>query len=350
LAPDGDALGSSLGLYHFLKALGKKDVQVIVPNDYPVFLHWMPGAKGVVNAEWHVKSAELAIASANLIFCLDFNTPKRIARLENPVRQSKARKILIDHHLLPEDFCDVTISHPEISSTSELIFHLIYRMGMFEYLNASGAECIYTGMMTDTGAFTYNSGSYAIYHIISELLQKGIDKDAIYSKVYNQCKEGRIRLQGYLLYEKMKVFEEYKTSLITLSEQEHMRFDPERGDTEGFVNIPLSMEKIVFSAFIREDKNIIRISLRSKGTFPANRFAAEVYGGGGHLNASGGEFSGTLEAAAGKFEEALPAYSEWITDSDMPSPVVRKIGMLNHPGLSSLQGRIVGFPPAVETD
>lgn len=310
LSPDGDALGSSLGLYHFLMEFGKKEVQVIVPNDYPVFLHWMPGAKSMINAEWHKRDAEVAIASAELIFCLDFNTPKRIGRLENLVRQSNAKKILIDHHLSPEDFCDVTISHPEISSTSELIFRFICRMGMFEYVNESCAECIYTGMMTDTGAFTYNSGNYAIYCIISELLQKGIDKDAIYSKVYNQCKEGRIRLQGYLLYEKMKIFDAYKTSLITLSEQEHMRFDPERGDTEGFVNIPLSMEKIVFSAFIREDKDIIRISLRSKRTFPTNRFAEEVYGGGGHLNASGGEFSGTLEEAVRKFEEALPAYKD----------------------------------------
>jgi phosphoesterase RecJ-like protein len=188
-------------------------------------------------------------------------------------------------------------------------------MGMFEYVNEPCAECIYTGMMTDTGAFTYNSSSYAIYYIISELLQKGIDKDAIYSKVYNQCKEGRIRLQGYLLYEKMKIFDEYKTSLMALSEEEHMRFDPERGDTEGFVNIPLSMEKIVFSTFIREDKGIIRISLRSKGPFPTNRFAEEVYGGGGHLNASGGEFSGTLEEAVRKFEDTLPAYKDLLTST-----------------------------------
>ncbi|MDR1632816.1 MAG: bifunctional oligoribonuclease/PAP phosphatase NrnA [Dysgonamonadaceae bacterium] len=309
-APDGDALGSSLGLYHFLKQFGKKEVQVIVPNDYPAFLHWMPGTKSVINAEWQGRNAEFAIASADLIFCLDFNTLKRISQLENPVRQSKAKKILIDHHLSPEDFCDVTISHPEISSTSELVFRFICRMGMFEYVNEPCAECIYTGMMTDTGAFTYNSSSYAIYYIISELLQKGIDKDAIYSRVYNQCKEGRVRMQGYVLYEKMKIFDEYKTSLITLSEEEHLRFNPERGDTEGFVNIPLSMEKIVFSAFIREDKGIIRISLRSKGTFPTNRFAAEVYDGGGHLNASGGEFLGTLAEAVRKFEEALPGYRD----------------------------------------
>jgi phosphoesterase RecJ-like protein len=308
LSPDGDALGSSLGMYHFLKTYGKKEVQVIVPNDYPGFLHWMPGVKSVINAECNKKNAELAIASADLIFCMDFNTSKRIGLLETPVRQATAKKILIDHHLSPEYFCDITISHPEISSASELVFRFICRMSMFEYVNMPCAECIYTGMMTDTGAFTYNSSNYAIYYIISELLKKGINKDAVYSRVYNQYKEGRIRLQGYLLYEKMRLFDEYKTALIALSEQEHLRFSPERGDTEGFVNIPLSMGKIVFSAFLREDNDIIRISLRSKGTFPTNKFAAEIYGGGGHLNASGGEFSGTLEAAVAKFEEALPAY------------------------------------------
>ncbi|MDR2621232.1 MAG: DHH family phosphoesterase [Dysgonamonadaceae bacterium] len=307
LAPDGDALGSSLGLYHFMMELGK-EVQVIVPNDYPAFLHWMPGSKSIINAEWHKKNSEAAIANADLLFCLDFNTLKRSFLLENAIRESKAKKILIDHHLFPEEFANVTISHPEISSTSELIFRFICRMGMYEYVNEPCAECIYTGMMTDTGAFTYNSNSPAIYYIISELLRKGIDKDAIYSRIYNQYAEGRVRLQGYILYEKMKIFDEYKTSLMVLSEEEHMRFSPERGDTEGFVNIPLSIGNIIFSAFIREDKDVIRISLRSKGDFPTNQFATEVYGGGGHLNASGGEFYGKLEDAVKKFEEALPGY------------------------------------------
>jgi len=307
LAPDGDGMGSSLGLYHFMMELGK-EVQVIVPNDYPAFLHWMPGSKSVVNAEWHKRVSESAIANADLIFCLDFNTLKRIAQLEDPVRKSKAKKILIDHHLSPEQFANITISHPEISSTSELIFRFICRMGMYEYVNEPCAECIYTGMMTDTGAFTFNSNSSYIYYIISELLQKGIDKDFIYSKIYNQYAEGRVRMQGYVLYKKMKIFSEYKTSLIVLSEEEHLRFNPERGDTEGFVNIPLSIGNVVFSAFIREDKDVVRVSFRSKGNFPTNQFAAEVFGGGGHLNASGGEFYGKLEDAVKKFEEALPAY------------------------------------------
>jgi phosphoesterase RecJ-like protein len=163
-------------------------------------------------------------------------------------------------------------------------------------------------MMTDTGAFTYNSNSPAIYYIISELLQKGINKDAIYSQTYCKCSERKIRMQGFVLYNKMKMFRNYKTSLISLTYGEHQRFRSQKGDTEGFVNIPLAIENVVFSAFIREEKEVIRISLRSRGNFPTNQFAKEVFGGGGHLNASGGEFYGKLEDALKLFEEALPRY------------------------------------------
>jgi phosphoesterase RecJ-like protein len=306
-SPDGDALGSSLGLYHFLSGLGKQ-VNVIAPNDFPGFLRWMPDAADIINGEKRPGITKETIDAAELIFCLDFNDLKRIAGLESKVRNAPGKKILIDHHLNPETFCDVIISHPEISSTSELIFRFICRMGLFEYVDKSCAECIYTGMMTDTGAFTFNSNSPAIYYIISELLQKGIDKDAIYSRVYNDYSENRVRLQGYTLYEKMKVFGEYKTALLSLSLEEQQRFKLQKGDTEGFVNIPLCIEKVVFSAFIREEREVVRISLRSKGKFPTNQFAHEVYGGGGHLNASGGEFYGSLEDALRLFEEALPLY------------------------------------------
>jgi phosphoesterase RecJ-like protein len=239
---------------------------------------------------------------------LDFNTLSRIERIAESVRKSPAKKILIDHHPYPDDFCDVTISHPEISSTSELIFRFICRMGMFEYLDKNAAECIYAGMMTDTGAFTYNSNSPAIYYIISELLNKGIDKDKIYSKVYNHYTESRMRLEGYVLYEKMKIFSEYRAALISLSQEEQKRFQWKKGDTEGFVNLPLSINDIILSAFIREEEKIIRISLRSKGDFPCNELAHEVFNGGGHLNASGGEYNGTLEEAIALFTEALPRY------------------------------------------
>ena len=314
ISPDGDAIGSSLGLSRFLLKLGKS-VNVVVPNNFPGFLKWMKGAKDIVVAEWKESIAREVIEAAELIFCLDFNTLKRIDQVAPWVEQSSAKKILIDHHLDPDEFCDLTISHPEISSTSELIFRFICRMGLFGTVDKECAECIYAGMMTDTGAFSFNSNSPQIYYIIGELLGKGIDKDAIYNKIYNQYTESRIRLQGYVLYEKMKIFEEYNTALITLSIEEQNRFEGRKGDTEGFVNIPLSIDKIVFSVFIREDEGLIKVSLRSKGNFPCNRLASEIFNGGGHLNASGGEYHGTLEDAITLFENALPAYKELLQET-----------------------------------
>jgi phosphoesterase RecJ-like protein len=309
ISPDGDAIGSSLALCHFLLQLGKS-ANVVVPNNFPGFLKWAKGAKDIIVGEWKENLVRELVNAADLIFCLDFNIPKRIDQLGPLIERSTAKKIMIDHHLGPDNFCDVVISHPEISSTSELIFRFICRMGMFDYIDKYCAECIYLGMMTDTGAFTYNSNSSQIYYIISELIEKGIDKDAIYDKVYNDYSECRIRLQGYILYEKMKLFKEYRTSLITLSRDEQKKFRWRKGDTEGFVNIPLSIENIVFSVFIREEEKLIKISFRSKRKFPANQFAAEIFNGGGHLNASGGEFYGTLDDAIKLFEEALPKYAD----------------------------------------
>jgi phosphoesterase RecJ-like protein len=275
----------------------------------------MPGIKDVIICNKKNTLAAEIIENAELLFCLDFNTLNRIDHLAPYVSQASAKKIMIDHHPCPDNFCHVTISHPEISSTSELIFRFICRMGMFEFLDKNCAECIYTGMMMDTGAFTYNSNSPAIYYIISELINKGINKDAIYSKVYNNYSESRVRLQGYVFYEKMKIFDEYKASLITLTINEQNRFHYNKGDAEGFVNIPLTIENVVLSAFIREDENVIRISLRSKGQFPCNEFSSAVFGGGGHLNAAGGEYYGQLEEAVALFEASLPKYKELLMNA-----------------------------------
>lgn len=308
-SPDGDAIGSSLALYHFLLEWGK-EVNVLVANKFPIFLQWMAGAENIVISECRSGAAKELTQAADLIFCLDFNTLKRIEPLSTLVREAKAQKIMIDHHPNPGDFCDVTISHPEISSTSELIFRFICHMNMFDAINRSCAECIYAGMMTDTGAFTYNSNDGHIYHIIGELLKKGINKDMIHDRVYNHYSECRLRLQGYVLYERMKLYPQHHTALLTLSREEQRHFLWRKGDTEGFVNLPLSVDGIVFSVFIREEGNGVKISLRSKGDFPANRFVKEIFDGGGHLNAAGGEFRGTLEDAVGRFEKALPDYDE----------------------------------------
>lgn len=309
VSPDGDAVGSSLGLYHFLLEMDKQ-VNIIVPNDFPDFLRWMKGANDIIVYERSPEIAEETIAAAELIFCLDFNVLKRIEKLAPFVEQSKAKKVMLDHHPQPDEFCNVTMSYPQISSTSEMVFRLICRMGFFEDINQHCAECIYTGMMTDTGAFTYNSNNPEIYYIIGELIKKGIDKDEIYALVYNTSSVDRLRLQGYVLYEKMKIFESYRTALIVLSSNELKQFAFRKGDTEGLVNMPMSIGNVIFSVFIKEDDGFVKLSLRSKGDFPCNRFAAEHFNGGGHLNASGGEYYGTLEDAVKLFESVLPLYEK----------------------------------------
>ena len=309
VSPDGDAIGSSLGLWHFLNSQDK-NVHVIVPNAFPDFLKWMPGAKEVIQYNRYKEFADKLIMEADVICCLDFNVLSRIDEMEEIVRVSPGRKMIVDHHLYPGDFARIVISHPQISSTSELVFRLICQLGNFSDITKEAAECIYTGMMTDTGGFTYNSNDREIYLIIGELLSKGIDKDEIYRNVFNTHSEGRLRLMGYVLYEKMQVFPQFNAALITLTREEQKKFQYKKGDTEGFVNMPLSMKGICFSVFLREDteKDMIKVSLRSVGTFPCNEVAAEFFGGGGHLNASGGEFYGPIEDAIALFKQALVKY------------------------------------------
>ena len=311
VSPDGDAIGSSLGLYHFLLSQDKT-VHVIVPNAFPDFLKWMPGAKDIIQYNRYKDFADKLINEADVLCVLDLNVLSRLDEMKNVVEQSPARKMLVDHHLYPGDFARITISHPHISSTSELVFRLICQLGNFSDLTKEAAECIYTGMMTDTGAFTYNSNNREIYLIIGELLSLGIDKDEIYRNVYNNNSENRLRLQGYVLYEKMQLFPQFNAALIALSRDEQKNFHYMKGDTEGLVNMPLSIKGICFSVFLREDteKDMIKISLRSVGTFPCNQVAAEFFNGGGHLNASGGEFYGPLEEAVKLFKQALVKYED----------------------------------------
>lgn len=313
VSPDGDALGSSLGLYHYLTEK-ENDVTVVVPNTFPTFLNWMPGADKIVNFEEETEKAKQLLNEAELIFCLDFNTAKRTSKVEETLLEVEAIKVMVDHHPYPDDFCDVTISHPEISSTSELIFRLICRMGDFDSILRDSAECIYTGMMTDTGGFTYNSNSPEIYTIIGKLINLGINKDQIYRNVFNNYTVDRFKLQGYLLSEKLKVYDEYNTVMIHLTHEEQQRFHMQKGDTEGFANMPLSIAGIKFSIFFREDVDMIKISLRSQGNFPCNQLAEQCFGGGGHLNASGAEFRGRLEDAIAIFEKTLPEYISYLID------------------------------------
>ena len=309
--PDGDAVGSTLAMCHFLLSMGKEAV-VVLPNVFPAFLSWVPGADDVLFYDKEKERCDTAIAEADVLFCLDFNVLSRTGDVCGSLLSSSAKKVLVDHHPQPSDEFDVLVSHPEACSTCELVFRVITALGGTVALNFEMAQCIYTGMMTDTGGFTYNSNDREIYYIISELLSKGIDKDEIYRKVFNTHSEGRLRLMGYVLYDKMQVFPEFNSALIWLDASEQKRFQYKKGDTEGFVNIPLSIKDVRFSVFLREDaeKKMIKVSLRSVGTFPCNKVAAEFFNGGGHLNASGGEFYGPMEEAINLFKQALVKYQD----------------------------------------
>ncbi|MEG1586001.1 MAG: bifunctional oligoribonuclease/PAP phosphatase NrnA [Bacteroidales bacterium] len=311
VSPDGDALGSSLGLYHFLGEM-EKEVTVIYADSVSDNLNWLPGVKDALFYEDTPDVANEEIAAADVIFCVDFNAAKRMGKMAGEVVKADALRIMVDHHLYPEDFCQIVISHPEISSTSELIFRLICRMGFFDMIDLNIATVIYTGMMTDTGAFTYNSNAPEVYVIISELLKIGINKDKIYDRVFNTFSESRERLMGYTINKKMKIFKPYKAAMISLTAEELKAYEYKKGDSEGFVNIPLSVKGIVFSVFFREDKEYIKVSLRSKGNFPANKVAEQFFNGGGHKNASGGEFFGTMEEAERLFESILPHFENYL--------------------------------------
>lgn len=304
LSPDGDAIGSSLAMYHFLRALGK-EAQVIMPNYFPAFLAWIDGAADILIYEADQKAVQKAVFEADLVVCLDFNDRKRVNGVKPLLEQTKAKKLLIDHHIDPEKFADVTLSYPEISSTSELVYCLIDQMGRHNKITKACAEAVYVGMMTDTGNFSYVSQQPEIYIIISELLELGIDKDAIYRKVYTNYSESRMRLMGYCLVEKMKVYHKQHTAVISLTLDELRQFDFKVGDTEGFVNIPLSIEGITRSVFVRQDERKVKLSFRSQGNVPVNTIAAEHFGGGGHLNAAGGESQLTLEETLNKLERII---------------------------------------------
>lgn len=307
--PDGDALGSTLGMAHYLKALGK-ETAVIVPDAFPDFLAWLPESQEIVRFDKYPEKAKLMIDTADVIVAMDYNSLSRVDDMGEVIGKAKGTKVLVDHHLQPDHFCDLEFSYPQLSSTCEVVFRLVYAMGGYDQLTKAACECIYAGMMTDTGCFSYGPCTQEVYLIISMLLQKGINKDRIYNKVFNNYSEGRLRLMGYVLYEKMRVFPEHHAALITLSREEMARFNFNKGDSEGLVNIPLQMKGIYFSAFLREDteKDLIRVSLRSQGTFPCNKFAAHYFNGGGHLNASGGQHDGTLQEAVAIFENALQEF------------------------------------------
>ena len=310
--PDGDALGSSLGWAEYLRTLGKEST-VIVPDQFPDFLMWLPNTEKIIRYDKHVEQGDLLLKTADVIFCLDFNSASRTDKMADTLLASKAKKVLIDHHLGPDLPTVLTVSHPEASSTCELVFRMVWQLDGFSSQNKHFAIPIYCGMMTDTGGFTYNSSNPDIYFIISQLLTKGINKDKIYRNVFHNYSENRLRLMGYMLYEKLVVDPVRHASYFTLTRQDLKRFRFMKGDAEGLVNIPLQIKGLKFSVSLREDTekdNLVWVSLRSVDDFPCNKVAEQFFNGGGHLNASGGRLYCSIEEAVKVTQQAFLHFEE----------------------------------------
>jgi len=309
--PDADALGSSLGLAGFLKKKGHR-VQVITPSDYPFFLAWMPGNDEVIaltrEGKTTLEKAHFAIASAELLFCLDFSTLKRTEDLEEPIRQSKAIKVLIDHHLEPEHFADYEQWTTSSASTAGLIFQLIGEMNEEGLIDADIANCLYAGLMTDTGGFRHSNTTRMEFMIASALVGRGANPSLVAKLIYDTNSLERLRLTGFVLAEKLQVLPRYRTAYMVLSADELRRFGAQTGDTEGLVNYGLSINEVRLSVMLYERKEEIKFSFRSLGNFSVNELARRHFEGGGHKNAAGGTFKGSLTEALNKLLQVLPEY------------------------------------------
>jgi len=304
--PDGDAMGSSLGLYHYLQKK-KKDVKVIVPNSFPGFLEWMPASKQILVFDGNEEKTHKQLAKSDLIFILDFNNYARLDKLGEYINESKAPKILIDHHRQPDNCFDLYFHDEHAGSTAELVYDLVCGIDTPKMIDKKAATCLYTGIMTDTGNFRFPSTNEKTFRIAAALIHAGVDNSDIYNRVYDDYSAQRLKLLGHCL-EKLVFLPEYKAAYIAISEDELRRFDFKKGDTEGVVNQALSVRGIIFSAFFSEREGEIRMSFRSKGKFDTNKFARAHFGGGGHVNASGGKSTESLESVVSKFIELLPQY------------------------------------------
>ena len=315
--PDGDAIGSSLALKHYLERKGKQ-ATVVVPNVFPDFLTWLPGADTILIYTKHQEQIRAVLDAADLVIVCDLNQPNRLGGMEEVVMQNSAPRILIDHHLDPNtEFCETIISEPAMCAAGEVICHLLSQNGEIDNISENEAICLYCAMMCDTGAFSFNSNRPVIFEHISHLLARGIDKDQIYRNVFWTASEARLRLQGYLLYVNMKVLHERHTAIMTLTNEERRRFKVKNGDTEGIVNIPLTMLGTRLSIFINEDTEhpgIMKLSLRSVGDFPCDQMASRFFNGGGHKNASGGKLQCSMEEALEKAKAAIEAYADQLKD------------------------------------
>ncbi|WBL24556.1 DHH family phosphoesterase [Zunongwangia sp. HGR-M22] len=308
--PDGDAIGSTLALMHFLKEKGH-NAKVIAPNEYPIFLKWLPGNDEVIIYEENTADANSIIEDAEIIFTLDFNDLSRCGDMQQALEASKATFIMIDHHQEPATYADYTYSNPKMSSTCEMVYHFIDKLRAKNKITPQIASCLYTGIMTDTGSFRFSSTSATTHRVIADLIDKGAKNSDIHQDVFDTNSESRLQLLGVAL-NNLKVNRQYRTAYITMSQEELDANNFRKGDTEGFVNYGLSLDGIIFAAIFIENKQegIIKISFRSKGNFSVNTFARTHFNGGGHNNAAGGRSDENMNDTIVKFNSLLPDYKE----------------------------------------
>lgn len=307
--PDGDAIGSTLAMFHYLSKLGHK-CEVVSPNDFPKFLKWMPSAKKINIAEYAPAKARILIEKAELIFILDFNTIARIDELGEWIGRASAPKVMIDHHQEPEQF-DFMYSDVNMPATCQMVYNFIEAMGDLALIDEQIAECIYTGIMTDTGNFRYRNTTASTHRVIANLLERGIEIDKINNNVYDTQSPARIKLLGLAL-DSMEMYPEHRTAMMYLTREQMLAHDMQKGDTEGFVNYGLGLQNFVFSAMFIKDLqyDFIKISFRSKGNFDVNTFARKHFNGGGHLNAAGGRSDVSMEDTIAEFRRLLDLYKE----------------------------------------
>lgn len=310
--PDGDAMGSSLGLYHVLKALGHS-VTVITPTDYAGFLHFLPGNDTVLEYPNNEAKATELVAEANLIFCLDFNQLSRIGPLGELVEKASGIKVMIDHHLEPQGFAEFGVSKTEAAATAELVYEAVVQLGWKAHLSKEAATCLYTGIMTDTGSFRHATTTPSIHRIVADLIEAGADNTAIHSSIYDNNSENRLRFLGFCLSRKLKVLPNLSAAFIAVSYEELQRYWIKTGETEGFVNYPLSIKGVKVSGLIIDRGQIVKLSIRSEPGFPANEFMAKYFKGGGHGSAAGGESEDSLYTTVDRFVKALGDYRHLLT-------------------------------------
>jgi len=314
--PDGDAIGASLAIYHYLINKGH-NATVVAPNDYPNFLKWLPGSKETYKFDMQNRQSKNALDEASVVFLLDFNALHRVGSdMQNTLEDYDGTFIMIDHHQQPDDIATYLFSDTSICSTCQMVYHFLEKLDDVNSINAEIASCLYTGIMTDTGSFRFPSTTSTTHRIIADLIDKGAENAKIHNNVYDTNSYGKLQLLGRAL-SNLVVIEDLKTAYITLSQKELNEFDYQKGDTEGVVNYALSLEGVIFAAIFIEDtdQQIIKISLRSKGSFSVNKFSREHFDGGGHDNAAGGKSEISLDETILKFLSVLPNYQSALLNS-----------------------------------